>query len=225
MGEIFTNSMLKDWKQCKQKYYYKYAKKIVIPKKEENFELGKKVHALVSYKLNNFDTTLLENNANEDVKEHYFSILRHPLLKQIPYKAEWGFSVAIGNSEDLFVGRVDAIFYDELTNKYTIADWKTGMNIPKIAQFDSQAQIYSYAFYKCRKDLKLNIKPEDISFKFIQTPSLKESSLDFSEQLLEAFEIDFLQTIAQIRSYKHNKVAQEHSGCKFCEYRFLCFKN
>lgn len=225
MGDIYTNSMLKDWHQCRRKYYYKYEKNIVIPKKEDNFELGKKVHALISYKLNGFETTLLEKTASEDVLKHYKSLLKSNLLSLPSVLVEWGFSTAIGQSADRFLGRIDAVFYDEINKKYIIADWKTGMNIPKIPLVDIQAQIYCYAFYKCRRDLKLDISPENIIFKFIQTPSLQETVLEFSAELLERFEIEFLNAISEIKTYKFNDIPQENPSCKFCEYKFLCFKN
>ena len=225
MGDIYTNSMLKDWKQCQRNYYYKYVKKIVIPKKEDNFELGKKVHALISYKLNGFDTKVMLQAVDDNVLKHYESILNHPLMKQTSLRSEWGFSVNIGKTSDMFMGRIDAIFFDEQTGKYTIADWKTGMNIPKVPIDDEQARIYLYAFYRCKDDLKLDIEPENIRFTFVQTPSLNESSLDFSTKLNDMFEADFLNTIKDIKNYRHDSIPQENSNCKFCEYRFLCFKN
>ena len=38
------------------------------------------------------------------------------------------------------------------------------------------------------KDLKISIKPEDISFTFIQTPSLTENNLTFSTDLYDKFD-------------------------------------
>ena len=222
--DIYTNSMIKDWKLCNRKYYFKYIKKIVIPQKEENFELGKKVHALISYKLNGFDTSIVEKNASEEILTHYRSILKHPLLSQTHFLAEWGFSVNIGDTEDLFMGRIDAIFKNEKTGNYTIADWKTGMKIPENPITEPQAQIYLYAFYRAQKDLNIKINPENLSFAFIQTPALLEKHFEFSKDLYGKFENDFLQTIDQIKHYNHNDIFEEKPCCKFCEYKFMCQK-
>jgi len=225
--EIYTNSMLKDWNTCKNKYYFKYIKKINIPKKEEYFELGKKVHSLISYYLNGFDTNFIEKNTNDEILEHYHSILKHPFLQQKCLLSEWGFTVNVANTKNIFVGRIDAIFYDEKTNHYTIADWKTGMKIPKNPNIEPQAQIYLYAFYKAQKDLKISLKPEDLSFTFVQTPSLNESSLNFSKELYENFEENFLYTISKINEYQYVNEYDENENkkCQYCEYKFMCQKS
>ncbi len=222
--ELYTNSMLKDWKTCTNRYYFKYVKKISIPKSEENFELGRKVHALISYYLNGFDMGIMEKCAGEEVLKHYKSILAHPLLKQEHFLSEWGFTTSVGDTNNVFVGRIDAIFHDKENNKFTIADWKTGMNIPKIASLDVQAQIYLYAFYRAQKDLGIKFAPEDLSFVFVQTPSLNESRVDFSKELYERFEEDFLNEIKAMQNCKAPISAQDKPACKFCEYRFMCQK-
>ncbi|MCQ2957537.1 MAG: PD-(D/E)XK nuclease family protein [Candidatus Gastranaerophilales bacterium] len=217
--------MLKDWKTCKNKYYFKYIKKIYIPQKEDTFELGKKVHALISYYLNGFDMSLMEKSVNDEILEHYHSILKHPFLKQKHFLSEWGFNVNVKDTDNLFVGRIDAIFYDEKNNKYSIADWKTGMKISQNPIIEPQAQIYLYAFFKAQKDLKINFKEDDLSFTFIQTPSLKESSINFSKELYQKFEDDFIMTINDIKKYKYEKEFEENQKCKYCEYKFMCQKN
>ena len=55
---------------------------------------------------------------NEEILEHYHSILKHPFLKQEYFLSEWGFNVNIKNTDNIFVGRIDAIFYDETNNKW-----------------------------------------------------------------------------------------------------------
>ena len=222
--ELYTNSMLKDWNTCRSKYYYKYVKKISIPKSEENFELGRKVHALISYYLNGFDTTLLEKSANKEILSHYKSILRHPLLNQEYFLSEWGFNVCVGNTDSTFVGRIDAIFYDKKNNIYTIADWKTGMNIPKIGSHDEQARIYMYAFYRAQRDLKIEFPPENLRFVFIQTPSLNESNIAFSQELCEEIEQDLLAKTKEMKNCKIKPIHKKVEACKFCEYRFICNK-
>ena len=222
--ELYTNSMLKDWNTCKSRYYYKYVKKISIPKREENFELGKKVHALISYYLNGFDIRKMEKSASEEVLRHYNSILKHPLLRQEYFLSEWGFNVCVGDTDSVFTGRIDAIFYDKKNNTYTIADWKTGMNIPKVAALDEQARIYLYAFYRAQKDLKIEFMPENLRFVFVQTPTLNESSVTFSKELYEEIEQDLLRKTKEMQNCKNKPEYKELTACKFCEYRFICNK-
>ena len=221
---IYTNSMLKDWQTCSNKYFFKYVRKIIIPKKEEYFELGKKVHALINYHLNGFDNSILTTGANQDIITHYESILSHPVLKLIPFKTEWGFNVRIKDSKNMFIGRIDAIFFDKKNKKYTIVDWKTGMKIPQNPILEPQAQIYLYAFYKSQKDLEIQIKPEDITFTFIQTPTLNETSVHFSQELLEKFEHNFLKEIKEIERVSFKNLSINEKKCDFCEYRFMCQK-
>ena len=222
--ELYTNSMLKDWKTCKNKYFYKYIKKVIIPKSEENFELGRKVHAMISYYLNGFDMTLMEKAAGEEVLSHYKSILKHPLLEQAHFLSEWGFNVSVGDTKDIFTGRIDAVFYDKKNNKYTIADWKTGMKIPENPVSDVQAQIYLYAFYRAQNDLGIKFLPEDLSFVFVQTPSLNESRVDFSKELYEKFENDFISEIKAMKKCPIPEAYEEIHECRFCEYKYMCRK-
>ena len=98
------------------------------------------------------------------------------------------------------------------------------MNIPKIASLDVQAQIYLYAFYRAQSDLGIKFAPEDLSFVFVQTPSLNESRVDFSKELYERFEEDFLSEIKAMQNCKAPISTQDKPACKFCEYRFMCQK-
>ena len=220
--EIYTNAMLKDWQTCKNKYFYKYIKKIYIPQNEEYFELGRSVHALISYKMNGFDTRIVETNASEEILEHYKSVLKHHFFNQNYFLTEWGFQSRIGSTTDLFIGRIDAVFYDKKNNHYNIADWKTGMKIPENPVLDRQAQIYLYSFYNAKEDLGIDLEYEDLSFTFVQTPSLNESTLTFSKDLYEKFEEDFIKTIKEIKSYKFEDEYEENKNCKFCEYNYIC---
>ena len=134
---------------------------------------------------------------------------------------EWGFLCNISDTQNLLAGRIDAVFYNEKEEIYTIADWKTGMSIPKNPIESPQALIYMYSFYKAQKDLKLLIKPEQIRFLFIQTPNLNESEIWFSEELKNKIEKDFISIIKNMKktTFKKTDIKEE---CKFCEYNFVC---
>ena len=221
MIEVYNNSMFETWFVCEKKFFYKYIKSIKIPQNDKQFELGKKVHAMINYKLQGFDMNLMEKACDEVTLSHYKSILKHKLLKQKVLLTEWGFLCNISDTQNLLAGRIDAVFYNEKEEIYTIADWKTGMSIPKNPIESPQALIYMYSFYKAQKDLKLLIKPEQIRFLFIQTPNLNESEIWFSEELKNKIEKDFISIIKNMKktTFKKTDIKEE---CKFCEYNFVC---
>ncbi len=221
MLETYNNSMFEAWLNCEKKFFLKYIKAIKIPQDDSLFELGKKVHAMINYKLQGFDMGLMEKACDETTLSHYNSILTHDLLKQKVLRTEWGFLCNIADTQNLLAGRIDAIFFDEKKNIYTIADWKTGMSIPKNAIESPQALIYMYSLYKSQKDLNLVIKPEQIRFLFIQTPNLNESEVWFSEELKNKIEKDFLLMIKNMKKTTFNKTDKKDQ-CKLCEYNFVC---
>ncbi len=224
MIEIFNNSMFETWTTCEKKFFLKYIKSIKIPQDDTFFELGKKVHAMINYKLQGFDMLLMEKASDDITLTHYNSILKHELLKQKVLLTEWGFLCNIADTQNLLAGRIDAVFFDEKENIYTIADWKTGMSIPKSPIESPQALIYMYSLYKAQNDLNLIIKPEQIRFIFIQTPSLNESEIWFSEELKNKIENDFLLMIKNMKKTTF-KETEKHEQCKLCEYNFVCSKN
>lgn len=223
MIETFNNSMFETWITCEKKFFLKYIKGIKIPQNDTIFELGKKVHAMINYKLQGYDMALMEKACDETTLTHYKSVLNHKLMKKKPFLTEWGFLVNIADTQNLLAGRIDAIFFDEKENVYTIADWKTGMNIPKNAIESPQALIYMYSFYKAQTDLKIKISPEQIRFMFIQTPSLKESEVWFSTELKEKIEKDFLSMIKSMKKTNFNEI-DNPKLCKNCDYNFVCRK-
>jgi len=145
-------------------------------------------------------------------------------MGQEHFLSEWGFNVSVGDTKDVFAGRIDAVFFDKNTGKYTIADWKTGMKIPENPVSEPQAQIYLYAFYRAQGDLGIKFEPEDLSFVFVQTPSLNESRVDFSKELYEKFEKNFVFEIKNMKNCIQPAEFNETKDCKFCEYRYMCEK-
>ena len=54
----------------------------------------------------------------------------------------------------------------------------------------------------------------------------EESGIEFSAQLYNRFEQDFIATIKEINSYQYYEDAfVEKASCKFCEYKFICEKS
>ncbi|MFA6989413.1 MAG: PD-(D/E)XK nuclease family protein, partial [Candidatus Gastranaerophilaceae bacterium] len=166
----YTNSQLNTWSECKKKYYFKYVKKINIPEKPAAYELGRNVHSLINYYLRGHDIAIIEKNLDTETKTHWFALKNYSLLKNKVLKSEWEFNSKIGETKYWLNGRVDAIFGDEKNNKYIIADWKTGQNIPKNPESSLQSASYLYSVFRAQKDLKLSINYEDLSFLYIKTP-------------------------------------------------------
>ena len=75
MIETFNNSMFETWITCEKKFFLKYIKGIKIPQNDTIFELGKKVHAMINYKLQGFDMALMEKACDETTLTHYKSVL------------------------------------------------------------------------------------------------------------------------------------------------------
>ncbi|MDD3594107.1 MAG: PD-(D/E)XK nuclease family protein [Candidatus Gastranaerophilales bacterium] len=220
----YTNTMFDTFCSCPAKYYYKYVQGLIIPQKQENFELGKSLHALLSHRLNGFDISEKEKFINEPLKTHYKAVINSDIFRLKPILTEWAFNVNVKDTHNILAGRIDAVFFDEQKGKYTIADWKTASSPVKNPEENFQAQIYLYAFYKARKDLGLEMKPESIDFKFIQTPDINISQINFSQKKYEEYENKFSNTISEIEKYTFSITGGQTDSCKNCEYRFVCLK-
>ena len=195
-----------------------------MPNIDDFSTLGKSVHALVNYKLNGHNIDSLLKNADKDVLEHWEKLISSKIFEHKPILTEWGFDCRIGNTEYWLNGRIDAVFHDEKNNKYIIADWKTGKNIPKDEDTSYQSMVYLYAFYSAQKDLGVELLPSQVEFQYISTKSDEIiPPIVYSEEKHKIFEERFLDLIDRI-----NKLEKEPevNGCneKFCEYSFICNK-
>ncbi|MDD3012507.1 MAG: PD-(D/E)XK nuclease family protein [Candidatus Gastranaerophilales bacterium] len=222
----FNHDKFNTWKNCPRRYFYKYIRELNWPELSDDYKLGVSIHRLMDYYLRGFDVDNLVNNADQDVQEVWNNIKDYELLKNKVIATEWGFNCRIGKTNYWLNGRIDAIFHDKESGKYIIADWKTGI-IPKNPEETFQHIIYLYAFYKCHKDLKLDIKPENLMFQYIKV----------SNQI-DTFSIDFLQNkITQYEDILANKINEIESATNFiksencekilrdCQYKYLCMKD
>ena len=64
----FSPNMLKTFKTCPKKYFYKYVENISMPQPASFFEKGKKIHALANYYLRGADITNMLNELTDDEK-------------------------------------------------------------------------------------------------------------------------------------------------------------
>lgn len=222
----YNHDKFNTWKNCQKRYYFKYLKELNWPEFSADYKLGTSIHSLMDYYLRGLNVDNLLINAEEDIKTVWNNIKQHEILNNIVLATEWGFNCRIGKSDFWINGRIDAIFYDCKINKYIIADWKTGI-IPKNPEDSFQHIIYLYAFYKCHKDLKLNISPEDLIFQYIKVSGdIETVSIEFSQELLIEFEAKLLDKISEINSaseFSPNNCCEKFMSN--CQYRCLCSRN
>lgn len=222
----FIHDQFNTWKKCKKRYYLKYIKELNLPELQVDFKLGKSVHALINYRLKGFDVDFLVEKADLNIKNVWELIKTdseiQELLKNKLIVTEWGFNSRIGETNNWLVGRIDAVFYDEVAKKYIIADWKTGKFIPKNTDDNFQHIVYLYAFYNAHKDLGLDIKPDDLVFQYVKIrDDVEINSIPYSEEQYLQDEKLLEKCVKEIEIEKDFNPA-EPCGIKGCRYRALC---
>lgn len=222
---LFNHDRFNTWQKCKKMYFYKYVKELKFPEFKDDYELGKSVHALIDYNLRGFKIDHLLSNAKKDVLDCWNIIKNHNIMRKKVIKTEWGFDVQIPETVCRLIGRIDAIFFDEETNKYIIADWKTGKFIPQKMHSNFQHKVYLYAFYQARKDLGLDFEPENLSFVYFKLLSddVEPTEIKFSQEIFVEYEESFKKIIEEIENTEQVPVP-ETCPVKSCQYNALCLK-
>lgn len=221
---VFISDSFNTWKTCKKRYYFKYINGLNWAEGENNFKLGKSVHALINYYLRGFNIDKLLLNADEDIKNSWDVIENHPILKNKVIATEWTFNSKIKNTKSWLNGRIDAIFYDSDDKKYIIADWKTGQNIPKDPDNSFQCMIYLYSFYNAQKDLRLEFAHDELVFQYVKISDKVEIySIPYSQEKEKIFGRIFEDLVNEIES---EKIFNNSNPCalKNCQYKILCEK-
>lgn len=221
---VFTHDHFNTWQICKNRYYFKYVKKLNWPDFEGDYELGQSVHALIDYYLRGINIEILLKDAANEVRDCWDLIKQYDLLQKKLIKTEWGFNSRVGSSKNWLIGRIDAIFYEPETQKYIIADWKTGKYIPKKIETNYQHKIYLYAFYKSQNDLETCFKPNELEFRYIKIQDeVSANTIKFSQDKNEEYEQNFLKIIENIND---TAVYNIPDACplKNCAYSNLCFR-
>ncbi len=218
----FNHDHFNTWQTCPRRYYFKYIKKLDWSDFSEDYELGKSFHALINYHLNGFETDFLLKTASNELKNCWELIKNHSILDKKLIKTEWGFNSRIANTSNWLLGRIDAIFYCQESNKYIIADWKTGKYIPKNIESDFQHKLYLYAFFNCKSDLGLDFKQEDLEFQYVKIEDkVSINTIKFSAEKEAEYSENFLSIIKNINE---NQEFLPSPTCplKQCVYKNLC---
>lgn len=227
MDNSFNHDMFNTWKKCKAKYYYKYIKKVNWPEFGSDFKTGKEIHALADYSLRGQNIEHLLENASEEVKLLWENFNNLDILNIKLIVTEWPFNAKVPNSQYWLNGRIDAIFYDEITSKYIIADWKSSENLDKAINQSYQHLIYMYSLCNSCNDLGLEIAPENLVFQYIQLSN--NHNIEIFEYSLEQYknnEKEFLKIIKEIENYSEIIAtgSQSKDACndRYCGYMQLC---
>ena len=220
---LLNHDCFNTWETCRKRFYYKYIKELKFPEFNRDYELGTSVHALIDYHLRGLKTDHLLETADEDISGRWQAIKIHPVMDKKVIKTEWSFNTPVKDTGYRLIGRIDAIFFDEETGKYIIADWKTGKFIPKKILTNFQHKIYLYSLYQSRKDLGLDFNPENLSFQYfkILPDSVEITEINFSEETMLEYEENFVNIIKKIESTADFPVPT-NCPLKTCQFKALC---
>lgn len=205
----FSPHMLKTFKECPKKYYYKYAAKISVLQKATPFEKGKKVHALANYYLRGDDITKLEKVLTSDETQVWNILKSNEFFQKTYVESEYNLSCKIG---DFWVGgRLDALVKDG--NNYYILDYKTG-SIPQNPENDYQTMIYLLSAAKFLKTF------DSLTFIYIDLKNNLNHKIEFTKEREKIYTEDLIKICTQITSAQN--FPSNPAGCKFCEYGKFC---
>lgn len=211
----FSPNMLKTFKTCPQKYYYKYVLNLSVPQKSSLFEKGKKIHALANYYLRGDDISKLTTELNDNEKNIWDMLLKNEYFNKIYVNSEYNLSCKIG---DFWVGgRLDALVRDE-KNLY-ILDYKTGA-IPKNPEYDYQTMVYLLCLNSFVKSAKLDIP---IHFVYIDLKNNTNCKIDFDNEKLNNYTKEITNICEKISNFQTTETEISKSNtCDFCEYKKFC---
>lgn len=205
----FSPNMLKTFKQCSKKYYFKYIRQISAPQKTSAFEKGKKIHALASYYLRGDDISKLEKVLNQEEAEVWEKLKANEYFQKTYVNSEYNLSCRL---ENFWIGgRLDALVREE--NNFYILDYKTG-SIPQNPQYDFQTMVYLLAVDKFLEEY------ETLSFIYIDLKNNSNFKIDLNDDLKNQYEKEILKICSEIT--KTSEFPQNTNACKYCEFSKLC---
>ena len=203
----FSPNMIKTYKICPKKYYYQYIDHLVMPKSAQNFEKGKKIHALANYYLQEVKIDRIETALNNEEYKIWESLKQNPFYNMDFVQSEFTLYSKLG--KDFWIGgRIDAVVTNG--NDYYILDYKTG-NAPDNAEYDYQTMIYLLCIEKYLKNY------DKLSFVYINLKEKTNKVIEFNKKMKEEYEQKLIEICTKISTdtlYKENK-----TQCEFCEYK------
>lgn len=231
----FSPNMLKTFEECQQKFFFKYIEKILLPKRSEIFEKGKKIHALANYYLNGENIEKLEKVLTADEKITWESLKSNNYFKLNIIGTEYNLSCKV--DKYWISGRLDALVRKQetgnreqntsaqsshvslLTSHYYILDYKTGY-LPPSAEQDFQTIVYLLC-----SDKFLNKKGGYNSLKFVYLglKESKEKEILLTQDLKKQYEEKIVSTCKKIDfAVSSNVFLKNNDCCKNCDYMKFC---
>ncbi len=203
----FSPNMLKIYKECPKKYYYKYIKKISVPQSVTPFEKGKKIHALANYYLRGEDISKFEKILSSEELQAWNRLLSNEYFQKTYVNSEYNLSCKINNF--WISGRIDALVKDG--SDYYILDYKTGL-IPPNPENDFQTIVYLLAVSKFLK------KYNSLSLVYIDLKNNLNHKIEFTRENEYKTELSKIcKQISEAQSFPPNT-----KNCKYCEYNKFC---
>lgn len=205
----FSPNMLKTFKACPKKYYFRYIQNISMPQPAVFFDKGKKIHALAHYYLQGADISNMVNALNEDEKLVWQRLSENEFFNKKYVNSEYNLSCKVG---DYWVGgRLDALMRE--ADDYFILDYKTG-SIPKNPETDFQTMVYLICADRKIKEYK------SLNFIYIDLKNNQNYSIALTNERKELY----VKTLAEVCEYISNikEYPQNSDRCSFCEYHKLC---
>lgn len=207
----FSPNMLKTFKTCPKKYFYKYVENISMPQPVSFFEKGKKIHALANYYLRGADITNMLNELTDDEKLIWQRLLANEFFQKTYVNSEYNLSAKIG---DYWVGgRLDALMKDG--ENYYILDYKTG-TIPQNPEYDFQTMVYLLCADKKIKNYA------SLTFVYIDLRNDKNCEIKFTSEFKTKYENYITEICSQIKNAQFPERIEHSKSCDFCEYKKIC---
>lgn len=207
----FSPNMLKTFKTCPKKYFYKYVENISMPQPASFFEKGKKIHALANYYLRGADITNMLNELTDDEKLIWQRLLANEFFQKTYVNSEYNLSAKIG---DYWVGgRLDALMKDG--ENYYILDYKTG-TIPQNPEYDFQTMVYLLCADKKIKNYA------SLTFVYIDLRNDKNCEIKFTSEFKTKYENYITEICLQIENAQFPERIEHSKSCDFCEYKKIC---
>lgn len=214
----YSPNMLKTFKSCQKKYWFKYIQKISMPQKASPFEKGKKIHALANYYLRGDDISKLETALNTEEHIIWENLKQNEFFQKSYVNSEYNLSCKIG--EYWIGGRLDTLVKDE--NFHYILDYKTGQ-IPKNPEYDFQTMVYLLCASKKinppqTPPLKMEELKNQLKFVYIDLKNNKNCVIDYNKD----YEPLIIEICDKIKSAQFEDQIEHSKNCEFCEYRKIC---
>ena len=207
---IISPAIMKLFISCPMKFYFKYVENVSSPQLDRSFVVGKIIHAIASYYLQNSNVESFLSSLTEKEISYFNFLKNNEYFNLTPLAIEKSLSIKLGNY--WIGGRPDAVVKNNL-NDYYILDYKTG-GISDDMTYDYQTMVYLLAVNKFYKNYN------SLSFVYIDLKNCKSNIITFDNNLKSEYEVLLLKICDEISNF--NKLKFKKKCNSSCEYSKLC---